>query len=66
MIWQPKPGQRVRINYKDKSMPYQGCSGIVVAVGRGIKNAQVRFPTSLNERLRVCVIPRGNLVHESK
>jgi len=57
MIWQPKIGQRVKINYKDKTMPYQGLDGEVVAVAIGkIKNALVKFPQG------VCVIPRGNLM----
>ena len=43
MIWQPKIGQWVKINYKDKSMPCQGLEGEVVAVGRHIKNALVQF-----------------------
>jgi len=55
MIWQPKIGQTVKINYKDKSMPYQGYEGEVIAVGRGIKNVLVKFFVGC------AVIPRGNI-----
>ena len=64
MIWNPKPGMVVRINYKDKSLPYQGCEGEVVAVGRSIKNALVklRYPVLIYDRYDFyAVIPRGNL-----
>ena len=65
MICQPKPGQRARINYGDKTrsnlgiakddMPYHAFHGEIITVGRGIKNALVQFAAVL------CVIPRGNL-----
>lgn len=68
MIWQPKIGQNVTINYKDKSMPLQGKEGKVVAVGngRGPKNVLVRLcdadrELSEWEYLFYEIIPRGNL-----
>jgi hypothetical protein len=77
MIWNPKPGMAVRINYKDKSLPYQGYEGEVMAVGRSIKNALVKFhcqTISTNRYVQMffgrpvikdlffyAVIPRGNL-----
>jgi len=69
----------VKVNYSDKSrsnigipkdeMPYQGCDGEVVAVGRGIKNALVEFRrvflfrgmTVKTNFVYYAVIPRGNL-----
>jgi hypothetical protein len=56
MIWQPKIGQRIKINYKDKSMPLQGVNGMVVAVGKKPKNALIRILPIWFE-----VVPRGNL-----
>jgi len=57
MIWHPKAGQIVRVNYKDKAMPYQGYFGIIRAVGKRIKNCLVEIQGN-----RHCVvIPRGNL-----
>ena len=63
MIWHPKIGQEVFINYKDKSMPCQGETGEVVAVGngKGPKNALVLFADSLCAIYYFDVIPRGNL-----
>ena len=55
MIWHPKPGQWVKINYKDKTLPYQASEGKVCAVGRTIKNALIKFGDNY------VVIPRGNL-----
>jgi hypothetical protein len=57
MIWQPKIGQRVKVNYKDKSMPLQGVNGVVVAVGgKKPKNALIGILPIWFE-----VVPRGNL-----
>ena len=56
MIWQPKIGQWVEMNYKDKSMPYQDGYGIVRAVGTGIKNALIETKIQ-----HFVIIPRGNL-----
>lgn len=37
MIWKPKAGQRVRLNYKNKALPHQGKTGTVAVCtpGRG-------------------------------
>lgn len=48
MIWQPKPGQRVRIHYRKSAkdgMPYHGLHGTVEKVGRkpGPINALIRI-----------------------
>jgi hypothetical protein len=62
MIWQPKVGQQVRINYKDKTMEFQDGVGKVeaVATGKGPKNVLVGFlSVTLNPFYEV--IPRGNL-----
>ena len=60
MIWQPKIGQWVKINYKDKFMPYQGrvCEVVAVGNGRGPKNVLVKIMGIgwIHE-----IIPRGNL-----
>ena len=67
MIWQPKTGQLVKINYKDKSMPLQGkhCQVKAVGSGPGPKNVLVIIFN------REClpdydwyfkVVPRGNLI----
>ena len=67
MIWQPKTGQLVKINYKDKSMPLQGKDCQVEAVGRGPgpKNVLViifnRAP-HFEYGWRFEVVPRGNLI----
>lgn len=61
MIWNPKVGQMVRINYKDKSMICQGRKGKVVAVGRGVKNTLVEFSFADDLFKVFVVIPRGNL-----
>jgi hypothetical protein len=61
MIWQPKVGQVVTVNYKDKTMYYQNYLGYVCAVGngRGPKNVLVEIPFIENEEM--VVVPRGNL-----
>jgi len=61
MIWQPKPGQKVRINYKNKGMPLQDAEGTVLfaAKGRGPQNVLVKFigiHTDIFE-----ILPKGNL-----
>ena len=60
MIWQPKIGQQVEINYKDKSMPHQGreCEVVAVSNGRGPKNALVKI---MEFGWIYEIIPRGNL-----
>ncbi len=55
MIKEPKIGMKVKLNYRNKSMPYQGQMGIIKVIGRGIKNCLV-----LIENKKV-VVPRGNL-----
>lgn len=67
MIWHPKEGQVVTVNYKDKSMPLQGMAGIVCAVGngKGPKNVCV-VHWVWDEEARISqphfhIIPRGNL-----
>ena len=78
MIRHPKIGQGVKVNYGDRTranvgipknqMPYQGSVGEVVAVGRGIRNALIKFPTIFHGEdipksywWAYCVIPHGNL-----
>ena len=58
MIWQPKKGQFVGINYKDKSMPFQGYVGVICAVGsgKGPKNVLVFLTLQV-----FIIVPRGNL-----
>ena len=59
MIFHPKIGQLITINYKDKSMPYQGCAGRILAKGvnRGPKNVLVL----VYGFFIYAIIPRGNL-----
>ena len=63
MIWQPRRNQKVRINYKDKSMPLQDETGKVIAVGKGKgpKNALIFFSDPLATVWHHAIIPRGNL-----
>jgi hypothetical protein len=58
MIWKPKPGQRVRLVYANKSMPYNGAYGVVKisANGKGPINALVELPDG-----NLVVVPRGQL-----
>ena len=59
MIWKPKTGQRVRLNYKNKTMLHQGKTGTVsiCTVGRGGPvNALVRLDDGT-----LIVVPRGQL-----
>ena len=58
MIWQPKKGQWVKVNYKDKSMPLQGQKCIVRAVGNGSGPKNVLVETKIQ---RFNIVPRGNL-----
>jgi hypothetical protein len=63
MIFQPRVGQEYVINYKDKTMPYQGheCEVAAVAKGKGPRNVLV-IVVSLTEFLwNHVVVPRGNL-----
>jgi len=55
MIREPKIGMNVKLNYRDKSMPYQGEMGIIKVIGKGIKNCLVLIG---NKKI---VVPRGNL-----
>ena len=61
MIWQPRIGQWVEVNYKDKTMPYQRYTGniLAVATGKGPKIALVKLRWMLKKTY--AVIPRGNL-----
>ena len=64
MIWQPKVGQQCVINYKDKSMPYQGleCEVAAVGNGKGPKNVLVIIFYPDYEFVWFHeIIPRGNL-----
>jgi len=70
MIWQPKPGQRVRIRYRcgiAEQMPHHNCAGTVIRAGRGPGsiNAEVRLDSDAvgGEWLSV-IVPRGNLFAE--
>lgn len=59
MIWKPKTGQRVRLNYKIKAMLHQGKTGTVAicTAGRGGPvNALVRLDDGT-----LVVVPRGQL-----
>lgn len=58
MIWQPRKGQSVRLNYKDKSLPWQGSYGIVRVVGNGKGPKNVLVETKIQHFV---VIARGNL-----
>lgn len=59
MIYAPRPGQRVRLNYKAKAMPHQG-RGATVEVfngrARGPRNVKVRFDDGA-----WTIVPRGNV-----
>ena len=59
MIFQPKIGQTVKINYKDKSMRFQSAVGVIasVGIGKGPKNVLI-----LTLAWKYVVVPRGNLV----
>jgi hypothetical protein len=61
MIWQPKAGMVVLINYKDKSMYWQGYHAIVCAagIGPGPKNVLIKIPVC--ETWHFEIVPRGNL-----
>ena len=58
MIWQPKTGQWVKVNYKNKSMPWQDSYGIVRAVGHGRGPKNVLVETKMQH---LVIVPRGNL-----
>lgn len=60
MIWQPRPGQCVRLHYRWRTMPLHGRTGVVVCFGRGPgpRNVGVEVDGSLY------VVPRGNLQTE--
>ena len=62
VIWHPKKGQRVILNYYDKSLPLQGCNAKVLfsAKGPGPRNACVEIKGVWGSDLHC--IPRGNLV----
>jgi hypothetical protein len=63
MIWQPKVGQEVWLNYKDKTMPCQGLEGEVAAIsnGPGPRNVLIIIVDIDNLLWFHEVIPRGNL-----
>ena len=63
MIWHPIVGAIVRINYKDKSMPFQGRFGTVVAAAHGPKMINVLVRSSARSRrgYDYFIVPRGNL-----
>ena len=63
MIWHPTTGTIVRLNYKDKSMPFQGRYATVVAVGHGPgpKNVLVRSSARDRRGYDFVVVTRGNL-----
>lgn len=73
MIWQPKPGQTVRIHYaKDKAphMQFHGESGVVhkTAIGPGPINALVLVELIEDRHREVrplypVIVPRGNLIY---
>jgi len=62
MIFQPKIGQWVEVNYKDKTMPHQMAAGQIKAVGngKGPRNVLVELRWLMNRTY--VIIPRGNLV----
>lgn len=66
MIWQPKIGQIVVINYKDKSMYYQAMIGTVKAFANGqkTKNALIELSDycKVATETKYIVVPRGNLI----
>lgn len=60
MIYAPKPGQRVRINYARKRLPHQGKSATVLVFNgraKGPRNVLVRTDDGAE-----IVVPRGNLI----
>jgi len=57
VIFNPKPGQPVTINYKDKAMDYQDIFGIVKAVGIGPGPRNVLLKTYMG----FVIVPRGNI-----
>lgn len=61
MLANPKPGQKVQINYKDKTMPLQGKKGEVQIVGKGKpRNHGIKIDGTLY------VIPCGNLIKQAE
>lgn len=60
MIWKPKAGQQVTLNYKNKSMPYQGKSGEVVICTKG-RGGPINALVRLDDGSLV-IVPRGQLV----
>ena len=69
MIWQPRPGMKVSVNYKDKLMPCQGLNAEVVlaAIGPGPRNVKIKvelWPDS--KEVFYESVPRGNLIEEKK
>jgi len=65
MIWQPKPGQRVRLHYAERyraQAPHHGRTGLVVRVAKG--PGPISAEVCLDTTGRHVVVPRGNLVAE--
>ena len=65
MIFQPKIGQEAVINYKDKSMPFQGveCEILGISKGPGPRNVLVIITYAHDfYGWQYEVIPKGNLV----
>ena len=61
MIFQPRPGQRVRVHYNRHlapMMPYHGQEGVVRIISRGGSPRNVGVEIAG----RMIVVPRGNLV----
>jgi len=63
MIWKPKPGQRVRLAYANKTMPHNGAYGVIKisANGKGPINALV-----LLDNGDFVIVPRGQLTFLSE
>lgn len=62
MIRRPKPGQRVRLHYREAIRavcPHHGRTGVVVRAGRG--PGPINVEVDLGDGVHVGV-PRGNLV----
>ena len=62
MIFHPKPGQKVRLHYKNALSPCHGCIGIVLfaAKGPGPRNVCVECADGQGLYWKECV-PRGNI-----
>jgi hypothetical protein len=69
MIFHPRKGQTVRVNYRNKTMTCQGIIGEVVSASNGPGPRNVKIKVQLwpgKDEYFYEIIPRGNLVAIAK